>query len=222
MANINKPGYTLLELLIAITIFSALIIVSVGIFARTVTSSAKSNVSRQKTEAARSVIDQISNDFRYVLNTQTPFDCNKFPPTTGTWRGFCVDSIGDALYMLIKYPGDSTYTAKAYTVNATSTDAQISVLQQRGCTDATTCSISTSTPSSLLGSAYSFDASQIFSGTADILDTTNSVNPTAIITKGSLSISLAIKPAGLGKLCSELDAGTCYQLSTTLVPGGFQ
>lgn len=239
----TQPAYTLLELLIAVSIFSALIILCVGIFARTVSSSVKANVSRQKTEAARSVVDQISNDFRYVASAQTPPDCaratNPIPPnpSNGTWRGFCVDNINDALYMLLKYPGDVTYTAKSYTVpSVSSTSVTLSLAQTRGCSlpndpyapnDArfVPCTTSPSNQPNVLSSAYELDylaGSNVFTGVADVLDSSNPLNPNSSLTKGSLHISINLKPAGLNTVCSALDAGTCYQLSTTLVPGGFE
>lgn len=232
MWHTMKPGYTLLELLIAITIFSALIIMSVGIFARTVTSAAKSNVSRQKTEAARSIIDQISSDFRYVVDSQVPTDCaaqqsQLQPVGQKSWYGYCVDSVNDVLYMLIKYPGDATYTAKAYSVDVDGLIANgnqlIKVAEKRDCPDIT-CTTAGVLPTTMLNNAYYLDAGQVFSAIPNSLDYTNPVNPTAVLQKGSLAVNLSIKPIDLNKPCSDssVAAGTCYQLSATLVPGGLQ
>src|SRR5579864_6205111 len=62
----KKPGYTLVELLVSVLIFSGIIVLAIAAFARSVNSGTRSNTVRAQVEAARSTIDQLTNDMHYA------------------------------------------------------------------------------------------------------------------------------------------------------------
>ena len=190
-------GFTLIEMLVAVTIFSGLIILAIGTFARSAISAEKTDALRSKTEAARSVIDQISNDFRYVNGND-----------------FVINSNTNQLSLTIKFP-DGTYSKKIYRyVNST-----IQVAEQRCGNDPVSCQ-SPSTFVTLLDPSYVVvnptTLRQIFSG----------ANSTAN-TQGYLTLDLTIKTTGSGPAVTDIDhcstdPGVCYQLKTTLTTQNYQ
>lgn len=202
----KKPGYTLLELLISIAIFSGIMILAIGAFSRSASSSAKSNIVRAKSEAARTVIDQISSDFRYVTPDAAPYGC------APTQIGFCVNpaafaSVPSSVSMLLKYPDQSTYVMKTYFVS--STNPTVRVIENRDCTLA-----NLSVCQALIANARTFlNPDYLLANSTDVF-----VGQSTAAKTGFLKINLNIKPKSAAN-CNEV--GTCYQLTTTLVPGGF-
>ncbi len=220
-------GFTLLELLVSVTIFAGIIILSMAVFARTISSSARANNTRQKTEAARSISDQISGDFRYVSTTKditVGFGCPA-PATNEKWFGYCYGSFStglvssDGLFMLLKYPGQDadTYTARTYYFDGVNNIFMGEAGVGHECKlSLSNCQPTASTSTAgLLSSSYWIDhpaGTQIFSGQGQT--TTGS---------GFLNLVLTIKPNNTLAHCSgagSVDIGTCYSLNSTLVPGG--
>jgi|GEM_PF-3728955 len=211
-----KKGFTLLELLISITIFAGIMVIALGAFARSATTAAKSNDSRSKTEAARSFIDQISNDFRFIDTTVTlPFDSDHCstkptPPVGATWKGFCLDPLADgsnSVFLLLKYPGDSTYTGKLYYASTNSGDHDLWVAEKRNCSVATECFPVTADATSVLGSLYTASNATVFTGQADTASSS-----------GYLGVRLVLRSHDASSCTNE---GSCYELATTLTSGGF-
>ncbi|HUD21136.1 MAG TPA: type II secretion system protein [Candidatus Saccharimonadales bacterium] len=195
--NSFKKGFTLIELLVAVTIFSGLIILAIGAFARSAISAEKTDALRSKTEAARAVMDQVSNDFRYVYA-----------------NNYTIDSSANSLSLTIKFP-DATYSKKIYRY----ANDTIQVAEQRCNTDPVNCQLP-SNFTALLGSAYDVVsptvARPIFSG----------ANSTAT-TQGYLSLDLTIKAKDSGATITDVDhcsvdPGVCYQLKTTLTTENYQ
>lgn len=207
-------AFTLIEILVSIAIFSGLIILSIGVFARSANSANKANDVREQTQVTRSIIDQIASDLRYVdLKTNPPFCGNTLI------LGFC--SLNNKeLRLLIKYPGDSLYTAKLYTVNANAA-GRVRVSEKRECevTDSDENS-NNDCPKTL---ADFGSPNNINTGRYLIDDATTAFNVTAkqsdLTTSGSVSISITTKSSD--KIdCTNLKSGErCYNLKTTIVPG---
>lgn len=218
ISNIQYPkraGFTLLELLVAITIFSGMIILAFGAFARTANSAAQSNTVRERTEAARSLIDQISTDFRYVVETETPAGCLAPPqvPVGGVWKGFCLNPVSQALnsvHLLIQYPNETTFVGKTYFVTTVGSNFTVQVAEQRDCVSANDCAATIVGAKTSLTTTYVLDDQNVFSGQAQ-----------TPLGDGFLRLSLTIKPAGTAAKCNQISTGSCYKITTTLVPGGF-
>lgn len=205
----SRPGYTLLELLVSIAIFSGVMIMALGAFARSANSTAVSNVSREKAEAARSLIDQISNDFRYISTDAAPPGC----PAAS--KGFCVNpaafvSVPSSVSMLLKFPGQDTYVVKSYYV--TNSPHTVRQIESRGCQLAALnlCQPLVANSNTILDSKYLLEGDSVlgqavFSGRAETANDS-----------GYLGINLVLQP----KTATDCDAaGTCFELTTTLVPG---
>lgn len=201
----RQPGYTLLELLISIAIFAGVMVLALGAFARSANSSAKSNLVREKSEAARSLIDQISNDFRYVDKNSKPQGCA---------ASFCINPSANGLgqnsvRMSIKYPGQLNIM-KTYFVSAGS-DAVVRVQEYRDCTPNASAVLSCPNPANtttILDSKY-------YLGNDNLLEVFEGIAETPT-DSGYLSINIVLKP----KAALNCDTpGTCYELKTTLVPG---
>lgn len=243
----SQPGYTLLELLISIAIFSGVMILALGAFARSATSTAKSNVVREKSEAARSLIDQISNDFRYISKDALPSGClpdAKYAPGSGSdAKGFCVNPVNTTVFthtvpssvvMLLKYPGQNTYVAKKYYVSEQA-PYTIMAIEVRDCTleEITrpgwgAYNEPCNTVFELSGNNDGRYSSQplldrryvLFGTTFTDVEKVFTGKPETKTNSGYLGINLVIKPRGDGNVDCKV-SGTCYELKTTLVPGGF-
>lgn len=211
----RQAGFTLLELLIAVTIFSGMIILAFGAFARSASTAAQSNSVRERTEAARSVVDQISTDFRYLAETESPAGCPSVPndPPNGVWKGFCLDAAAQGLnsvHLLLQYPNESSYVGKTYFVTNSDNNFALKVAEKRGCFTVNDCPPLIENAKTILSSNYLLDNQDVFSGQAQ-----------TPIQGGFLRLKLAIKPAAVTSRCDDLELGACYELSTTLVPGGY-
>lgn len=235
-----RPGFTLIELLIAIVIFSGVMILSIATFARSATSSYKVSAVREKTEAARRIVDQISNDFQYIYAPQPKSgdgDVGKFndspnhicaPTGNVTVKGFCVD--GNNIELLLKYPGDSTFVKKIYRFeNIAGADSKITVQEERGCTfnlnaDGTTAAnrqlqncIAGTQRDVIDINKYSIDnQTTVFSGVSVVNPTTGAL----ATERAYLQINLKVKPRGVSVTCANLTGDSCYQLKTTVTAGG--
>lgn len=231
----NMRGFTLIELLVAITIFAGVMILSLGAFARSATSAYKVSVTREKTEAARRIVDQISNDFQYIYAPQDP-TLGLFLDNCGTSagnitiKGFCVaTTVGpnteSSAQLLLKYPTDSTYVKKTYRFKqrAVANNWTIYVNEQRNCSFNPSggihqlvggCGSSGTLGNDLLDSKFVLSAeSTAFNG--------ESFWPVDLL-KGFIKVNLSVKPVANATtpLCRDLASDSCYQLKTTLTPGG--
>lgn len=209
-------AFTLIEILVSIAIFSGLMVVSIAIFARSATSSTQANAVREQTQVARSVIDQIANDMRYVDRTKSlvDLDCEVIP-VGSAWTGFCpVISLPDSLRLVIKYPGQSLHTIKTYYLTSSDTPDtyQLLVTEKRDCdlTVPASC-LPTQAGQSVLTSGYSLE----YPVSESLFD----AQPKRGSSSAFAKLSVTVKPSSVEK-CAD-DAGSCYQLTTTLVPGGY-
>lgn len=238
--RIKRSGFTLIELLVAITIFSGVMILSLGAFARSASSAFKVSATREKTEAARRIVDQISNDFQYIYIPQS--DSNNqiigqfSDDCAAKIKGFCFTTGEGAnpssAELLLQYPGDTKFVKKVYKFMARSTSQSIFVAEQRDCEFDYSGAI-TNTPKALTNcltagtlkdmlddKKYAIDAVSLIS----VFDGLTVLAGAARIPpqKGYLKINLKIKPVNnTPDFCTSNPSGdSCYQLKTTLTPGG--
>lgn len=200
-----KKGFTLIELLVAVTIFSGLVILAIGAFARSAISSERTDALRDKTQAARSVIDQIGNDFRYVY-----IDNNK-------QEHFSYSDTTKELKLTLRYPDDSLvlktyqydFSAGTIKVGETRCPNKLSLL---GCENYPTASQVMLDPGYLVVSPTPEDVFKVV--------------PSSATVKGYLVIAITIKPVDATQVTelSHCDAnpGICYTLQTTYVIGNYQ
>jgi len=218
---IRKGGYTLLELLISVSIFSGLVILILGTFVRSTSSSAQVSVLREKSEVARSLMSQVKNDFHYVYMTDFK-DTSNGP----TYRGYHVGA--DQLIMLLRFPNgtDNQLVRKEYTASAIpgsqSKSADFMLKESRNCSldqnKLLNCPLNNGIDSvSILPEGFVLNYDQlnepVFGGLN--VDTTIPTAPT-----GYLKVQLTIKPSDhLAEYCAEVEKGTCYKVETILAAG---
>lgn len=235
----RKPGYTLIELLISVLIFSGLIVLAIAAFARSVSSSSQSNVVRAQVQAARSVTDQLTNDLHYVDTVDQPASLkSSCGASASTFIGVRLGNVFgcDEAELLLKYPGatgSGDLVWRLYAAQTLNNRPSIYVYELRSlsiCTpvggtnpvvasSTAPCTAATppATPADLLSSSYVADGlgglTPVFSG----LDTLSSQSATA---SPYVKIHFDMKPASdVAQSCSILGAGTCYTLDTTIIPG---
>lgn len=224
----NRPGFTLLEMLISVAIFSGLVILILSIFVRTASSQAKVNVLREKSEVARSVISRIRNDFQYVYYGREVFVLNRF--NDGDMSGFHVEP--NTVAFLLRYPnkGENDLVFKQYRVrsgNAASRSYDLEFEEFRGCAvqpngqlhlenDCRDAS-NTNGYRSVLPDNFLLDyrnLQPVFSGISPDPDTT---------VTGYLKLAMNFKPAEFDLLncgTASVPLGTCYKVETILTAGG--
>lgn len=221
----KKTGFTLLEMLISIAIFSGLMILILGVFVRTASSQARVNVVREKSQAARVAINQITTDFQNIY--YKPVTLGDPVNNNYQFTGYYFSS--DVLHFLIKLPNksDNELVFKSYSstaVGGNNSSRSLEVREFRGCriTDDGKLYL-TQGPSkctgsgnaayrSLLPSGYVLDNRlPLFSGLYPNQDPPRT---------GFLNIALAVKAEEyVSQLCSALTTGTCYKVQTTLTAG---
>ncbi|MEK7202527.1 MAG: type II secretion system protein [Patescibacteria group bacterium] len=207
-------GYTLIEMLISVTIFSGLLIIVLGTVASSSSSSAKVSLLRDKSQAARSLIDQISNDLRYVDLTAN---------LNNEDQGFLIDrSARTSLTMALLLPGkdkDTGLIRKEYKIEQQFNNRLTLTLKEgRGCKRAGYLAFSAcdqeSEKTDLLSSAYTLGQETGFSSELSGLNVLEAEQQTPPISP-FVSMTFSLKPVGLTTSCS-LDPGTCYKVSTTV------
>lgn len=223
----TRGGFTLLEMLIATAIFSGLVILILGTFARTGSSSAKVSILRNKAESARSIMSQIREDFNYLYTEQVvTFVIGNSAHTIQGYTFSAPDA--SEVIMILKSPeiGSDKFTIKRYSAPliagvSGSQSRELKVLEARDCRVVTggpypgptvkleDCAYfpgSGSVESKMLPDKYVLDNQPVFTGLV----------PLSTIT-GFVKIRLSLKPSEFShKKCEDLPAGTCYTLETTL------
>lgn len=231
--NKRKKAFTLLELLVAVAIFAGIAVLTLGIFARTAASSAKTNKSRQRTEAVRNLVDKISNDFRYIYLDKKIANRNLAPINSCLSNSqilatphllgyqFTGSDSTSCLEMVLKYPGSNTLTWKKYFLRANSAvvppRTSVYVQELRNCSVNITssfleCPGSTPNDQELLNSRYQLEpAANTFSGLSPI-------DADKITATGILGLKFSLKPVGQTQTCAA-NATECYTITTTLAAG---
>lgn len=218
-------GFTLIELLVAVAIFSGLIIIVLGSIARSSLTLASIDSLREKSQATRKIIDQISNDWQYVYNRNLTL---KFSSSStqdqGITSGYYSSGDGRRLIMVLKFPRQYNLTVKDYQI---SSDLKVITLSEFRAVcennnslylyqDPTICPRLVSIP---LGPVLA-DRFSLADNSPDYRSYFQAATPTPNQT-GKLKIELTIRPAvyQASQSCADLPKGTCYKLSTTLSQG---
>lgn len=226
-----RRGFTLIELLVSVAIFAGLVVIMMATFARSTNALTATSGLREKSQIARSTIDSIGNDFRYLYLKN-----DQGTPTAFRWGndgtngqadhyGFAVNSIGDEAYLLLRYPGDAKFTFKHYTIGSFGSPPRstLTLEEGRNCQlDAGTRQVVTNqngncTPatSDLLSSKWILDT--IGSKRSSFIET--AITPTKA---GLLTIGLTILSKDFAQLScdnSSMPAGECYQTRTSFTQG---
>jgi len=244
-----KAGYTLIEMLVSVSIFSGLLIIVLGAIASSSSSSARVGLLRTKNQAARSLIDQISTDFRFIRNNDS-FRVNGFgPPPAPTncgsgqdncvIRGFSVGADGNEAILMLHLPNDpaNQYVLKLYSIQKRGSDPTnltLFVQEGRQCPfngDGTQININNIRSSCIQFSDVPHDllpSSLVLNQTASGgtwqsvisgLPTQQAFGLTPAVAP-FIHLQFTVKPLDFKSSdCSILDAGTCYKVSTTLTAG---
>lgn len=230
-ASIKQRGYTLIEMLVSVSIFSGLLIIVLGTVASSSSSSAKVSLLRDKNQAARALIDQISNDFRYVdkaavFEDKVVLPCKTRQDGSCLYQGYSIAP--NRLVLALHLPNTDPATQivrKEYNIEVISSRLTLTLREGRQCRINVSSILicdqqSNPIPIDLLSTAYVLndglaDWPSSFGG----LTVDQGQGATPSITP-FLTISLTIKPVGFRSLsCRDIDPGNCYKVSTTLSLG---
>lgn len=214
-------GYTLIEMLISVTILAGLLIIVLGTVAASSNSSAKVGTLREKTEVARTLIDQISNDFSYV-DTRAIFTENG----TTDYRGYFQDS--ERLILVLHLPKTDATTQlvkKDYqiVIEQPQQRATLKLTESRACkieTKTLVCSQPTAPQSiDLLPGSYALSQeSKPYESSFGGINIFNALARTPAISP-YITLAFTLKPVEMTANCGT-EAGACYKVSTTLNVGG--
>jgi prepilin-type N-terminal cleavage/methylation domain-containing protein len=243
------PGFTFIEMLVAVTIFSGLLILALATFSRSIASSNKVSVLRQKSETARSVIDQITTDFNFVYKDKQVTDkTNGNFQFTGYYFWPLTHPIPvSGIVMVLKYPGEvdsngqSKYTRKEYDIairtlggHGQTTTYDLQMREDRDCNinsgNELDCGATAGDFRFITSDQYLIDKDSSIAGLT--IDDGNNP-PVAGDPKqtGYVSLNLIFRPAGLtaddqnlpcfssDSSVTTLPVATCYKISTTLNAG---
>lgn len=229
-----KPGYTLLEMLVSVAIFSGLVILILGVFVRSTSSAAKVSVLREKSEVARSAMASIANDFRYIYYDKEITLGDAGDQNYHFLGYYFISAFGfNDIAMLLKYPNstDNQLVFKRYqTANVTANSRALRVLELRGCkievennipkVYLTRCDNAADWNfNPVLPNGFVLDndvANPAFSGLKP--------EPNQLV-KAYAKIRLNVKPVDFSsKLCSDttLPIGSCYKVETILTAGSLR
>ncbi|MEK9167434.1 MAG: prepilin-type N-terminal cleavage/methylation domain-containing protein [Patescibacteria group bacterium] len=217
-----RSGYTLIEMLISVTIFSGLLIIVLGVVATSSSSSAKVSVLREKSQATRTLIDQISNDLRYVDLTANLDADNK---------GFFIDtSARTSLVMALLLPGadkDIGLVRKEYLIEQFNGHWTLTLREGRDCKRAYFLTFDgpngcnkKSDKTDLLTSAYSLNQGQLPAQFPSELSGLLVADAKIAEVSPYVSMDLTIKPFDLTENCDQAESGSCYKVSTKINMGG--
>jgi|GEM_PF-1432876 len=223
----KRGGYTLIEMLISVAVFSALVIVVLASVATSSSSSAKINALREKTEATRKVVDQISNDFRYLYTDKAVNDnANGNPNFIGF---YFIDGV-DGLVMLLRYPGTTAdgLVRKQYVIEPINGRSTITLQESRLCRvvepqDNLECERNQNSDLlDLLASQFVLNRAVGPGGYQSRLSGLDIQRANQSSENGYLVIELTVKPVEYQTIpCNSAQApsGTCYSVRTTLNAG---
>ncbi|QQG50008.1 MAG: hypothetical protein HZB70_00260 [Candidatus Berkelbacteria bacterium] len=234
--KVALPGYTLLEMLISVAIFSGLVILILAVFVRTTGSAARVSVLREKSEAARSAIARITNDFRYIYYDK---QITLGDPGDNGWKFTGFYFINDAgfndVVMLLKHPKatDQQLVFKRYSTTSDSLSPEsraIKVREFRGCK----IELINGVPTVYLSRCDNFATAEYQSMLDEGYVLNNDINkpifngvrpndPVFSNITGYLRISMNFKSIDyLKKLCgsTEIPDGACYKVETVLTAEG--
>ena len=229
----ERKGFTLIELLVAVSIFSGIIVLTLGAFARSANSSLKSSAIRERTEAARTIVDRIGNDIQYLYVDQNFMagtnECNN-STTPAQARGLYLNE-NDCLFLVLQYPDSAELAIKRYLrsdrlIGSVVYDT-LSLEEARHCQINTAnlivCSDrDTSNQGTVINEKYllasenepSYLSEPLFSGITPFEAINQNPLTTAI-----LRLNVIVKAADAANIACELDSSHCYTIKTSFVVG---
>lgn len=217
----RSRGYTLIEMLISVTIFSGLLIIVLGTVASSSGSSAKVSVLRDKSQSARSLIDQISNDLRYADTSA------EFKEGATHYRGYAIELSNTHLVIALKLPNadpNKPLVRKDYEIKTINNRLTITLKEGRKCLITASpnlileCDQNSTNSIDLLSSAYELNhVRPTFPSEFGGLNVIDAEQPPQPISP-FVSMVFTLKPVGFTTACN-LDPGTCYKVSTTVNMG---
>ena len=223
----KRRAFTLLELLVSVAIFSGVIILSLGAFAHSANSSLKSTAVREKTEAARTIVDRIGADIKYVYTGENnDSDFNVTPRECGNVQGVLALGLhytSSCLAMLLQYPGvdENDLTLKVYKdFIGTSGEPSIGLVEYSECEiddlNKNLNCIGTGGPSNLISDRFMVDNLLIFSGMTPIEARDAMPDQKTPI----LGVEVTVKPVNSGTCPNPGERpNPCYTIKTSFVPG---
>jgi prepilin-type N-terminal cleavage/methylation domain-containing protein len=214
----SKKAFTLIEMLVAVSIFSGIVILALGSFARSISSSAKVSLQRERTQAIRSVVDRISTDLQYAYKGTTHISAN----TPYDIVGGIYQKDVNQLELVLKYP-DGQFVHRMYAVDVVNSRRTVLLREDRSNCTAGTCSdVAGLASSDLLATKY-----QIIQN--DTSKKSFLVNSKTSTNYGMVKIDLTVAAADVvgitdtTKCSSSSNAvgGLCYSLQTSVEAGGY-
>lgn len=223
-----KKAYTLIEMLITVAIFAGLLIIVLGSFATSSSSTAKVAGLREKSGAVRVLVDSIATDFRFLYRDRV-FKDNEFGPPAGrscqmdngacVFTGYLVDT--DRIVMALLYPGDDNQTElvrKEYRINNIKGRNSVWIEERRGCglngSHNWTCDREQTVD--LLPESYELNRGTTLNSGFGGLTVFEAANVPPVGVTPFVNLNFVIKP--VGDICSN-SASTCYEVRTTLNVG---
>jgi prepilin-type N-terminal cleavage/methylation domain-containing protein len=216
----KSRAFTLVELLVAVAIFSGVVVLTLGAFARSADSSIRSSAVRERTEAARSIVDRIGNDLRYTY-TDKPFASGPTECSATGLDAYGLNFNDDCLIVLLRYPGESATRLVLHKYERKSVNGKVSVYLEEadGCrvTNAPVKEIicdpeRSGQESDVISDKFIVDDEEpLFSGVSPASAMLGNI--TALI-----NVSVTVKAVGTGS-CTVMP-GSCYSINTSFVPNG--
>ncbi|MEX1052200.1 MAG: type II secretion system protein [Patescibacteria group bacterium] len=238
----KRGGFTLIELLVAVSIFSGIIVLTLGAFARSANSSLKSSAVRERTEAARTVVDRIGNDTQY-LYVASDFNAaiNQCHSSTTAVAARGLYFSDDCLFMVLKYPDVAGLVTKRYARADRAIGPIIyntlELTEARGCAvpdpgatiDFATCNPAQTGQGVVIGDKYllasgsepAYSASnQLFSGITPLAAANQNPATTAILRLNVIvkGVDVANQPC-VTDPNTNLTSSHCYTIKTSFVVG---
>lgn len=195
----KKRGFTLIELVVAISILSGLLVLSIGALARSTASVSTTESVRERTEAARNIVDMISNDFQNIYFADVGFPTNGGGYVTVN-NGFSLQTPNN-LTIVVKYPNNNNLFVKNYSVVSRDSHNTISLVQGE-CAGANLMSCVYSDSADLLSTRYAVDQGTNF----DAVESEPKI----------LNLTLSIKDVNTTESCTT-NRSSCYTLSSKFV-----
>lgn len=221
----KRKGFTLIELLVSVSIFSGVVILALGAFAHSADSSIKSTAVRERTEAARTIVDRIGADIQYIYvgdsNDDGVFmaenrECGRDGPNPPDALGF---HYGDkCLAMLLQYPGmtKNELVLRVYKDFVGTAGPSIGLVEYPECSIADrvlTCDGTGRQPSNLISDKFVVVNSSFFSGITPITAKADKTTPI-------LRVEVTVKPVNSGTCPNPGERpNPCYTIKTSFVPG---
>lgn len=214
----QAKGFTLIELLVSVAIFSGVVILTLAAFARSADSSIRSSAVRERTEAARTIVDRIGNDLQYTYTDQ-PFTAGPTECSATGLDAYGLNFSDSCIFMLLRYPGFAIDEIVLHKYERTSVDGKLSIYLE----EATGCEVINK--AIICDPARSGQSSDVISDKFSVVDEQpnfSGISP-AMAMQGAgttpiINVAVTVKPTSFTGACST-GPTSCYTIKTSFVPG---